>query len=200
MNEIIIKICIYFGSSPGWTLPFFPVTESTGSRPPTTLNEMHSEWSNERMYVLEGCLALMPIVSCFQGSTLWPLRFQDFKSHVSPCSLGLSGCCRLECLAVRMRTDCSYLGCQLYIQTITARRLMTAPFLCRYYSLYPPFSHTQGPPKIIKNIVTNPIVGFASEIFCLPHINLMFFLKSLVWLFMNDAGEEECVCFGEGGY
>lgn len=81
----------------------------------------------------------------------WPRSIQVWSSSLKPLLSGLSWAC-LEaadvCLAGHVRTDCSYSGCQLYIQTSQQDIWWLPFFLCRWNSLCPLFHNS-----VQKNII-----------------------------------------------
>lgn len=75
----------------------------------------------------------------------WPQRVQVWSSSLKPLLSGLSWACLDAadvCLADHVRTDCSYSGCQLYIQTSQQDIWWLPFFLCRWNSQCPFFPYT----------------------------------------------------------
>lgn len=202
---------MYFGRSPGCTLPFsqWQRGQVPGLPQLWTRWSVYSEWREERMYVLEGCVALMPIVS----RTVFRVRCAWFWGLLGS---KISKATSLHVLLARLDASGVFgglyenrlllLGVPGLHPNIAARRLMTAPFLCGYYSLYPPFSHTKCSPKKWSQC-EHYDWGFSiylSTQFCFCDI-LPTTYKSTVFFNVCEWRIRGWVCvymcvFGEGGY
>ena len=96
------------------------------------------------------CSASESRTTCSQTTLMFDQWVQVWSSPLKPVLSGLSGArprAADVCLALHVRTDCSYSGCQLYIQTSQQDIWWSFPFSLCLWNSHCPLFHAQSCPK-----------------------------------------------------